>query len=75
MCFFNIYVTINYNYTSVHYRETIFLTQLRPYCLANFKRSDGEDFALNRWFDIVLIVIKCLYSLGNGQPQKSDCCP
>lgn len=30
-------------YTSVYYRETIFLTQFHPYCL-NFKGSGTEDF-------------------------------
>lgn len=31
-------------YTSVYYRETIFLTQFHPYCLTNFKGSGAEDF-------------------------------
>lgn len=69
------YLCYKYNYTSVYYRENILFTQFRPYCLANFKGSLAEDFALSRWLDIMLRVVKYVYSLGNGQPQKLVFCP
>lgn len=68
------YLCYNYNYNSVYYRETILLTQFRPYCLANFKGSGAEDFELSRWLGILLRYVKHLYSLENGQTQNLVFC-